>query len=63
MLRRMVARQDSGFGQARIGAGAAAFQADGRRQGSEWLFETAEAGILEEMCEEGYFDEAGRRTK
>lgn len=24
---------------------------------SEWLFETAEAGILEEMCEEGYFDD------
>lgn len=24
---------------------------------SEWLFQTADAGILEEMCEEGYFDD------
>jgi hypothetical protein len=24
---------------------------------SEWLFQTADAGILEEMCEEGYFNE------
>lgn len=24
---------------------------------SEWLFQTANAGILEEMCEEGYFDD------
>ncbi|RUV48004.1 MULTISPECIES: hypothetical protein [unclassified Mesorhizobium] len=24
---------------------------------SEWLFRTADAGILEEMCEEGYFDD------
>jgi hypothetical protein len=23
----------------------------------EWLFQTADAGILEEMCEEGYFDD------
>lgn len=24
---------------------------------SEWLFQTADAGILEEMCEEGYFND------
>ncbi len=24
---------------------------------SEWLFHTADAGILQEMCEEGYFDD------
>ena len=24
---------------------------------SEWLFQTADAGILEEICEEGYFNE------
>lgn len=30
---------------------------------SEWLFETAEAGILEEMCEEGYFDDGRPEDK
>ena len=24
---------------------------------SEWLFHTADSGILEEICEEGYFDD------
>lgn len=31
------------------------FTSEGER--SEWLFQTADAGILEEMCEEGYFNE------
>lgn len=33
------------------------FRFTSEEERSEWLFQTAEAGILEEMCEEGYFDD------
>jgi hypothetical protein len=29
----------------------------------DWMFETAEAGILEEMCQEGYFDDGRPEDK
>lgn len=33
------------------------FRFTSEEERSEWLFQTADAGILEEMCEEGYFDD------
>lgn len=33
------------------------FRLTSEEERSEWLFQTADAGILEEMCEEGYFNE------
>jgi len=33
------------------------FKFTSEEERSEWLFQTADAGILEEMCEEGYFDD------
>jgi hypothetical protein len=33
------------------------FRLTSEEERSEWLFKTADAGILEEMCEEGYFNE------
>lgn len=33
------------------------FRFTSEEERSEWLFQTANAGILEEMCEEGYFNE------
>ncbi|RWA78225.1 hypothetical protein [Mesorhizobium sp.] len=33
------------------------FRFSSEEERSEWLFQTADAGILEEMCEEGYFDD------
>lgn len=29
----------------------------------DWMFETAEAGILQEMCQEGYFDDGRPEDK
>jgi hypothetical protein len=33
------------------------FRLTSEEERSEWLFQTADAGILEEICEEGYFDD------
>lgn len=33
------------------------FRFTSEEERSEWLFQTADAGILEEMCEEGYFND------
>lgn len=33
------------------------FRFTSEEERSEWLFQTAYAGILEEMCEEGYFND------
>ncbi|WP_050589550.1 hypothetical protein [Mesorhizobium sp. LNHC252B00] len=39
------------------------FRFTSEKERSEWLFQTANAGILEEMCEEGYFDDGRPEDK
>ncbi|WP_143748397.1 hypothetical protein [Mesorhizobium carmichaelinearum] len=39
------------------------FKFSSEEERSEWLFQTANAGILEEMCEEGYFYEGRPEDK